>query len=165
MFMNEYKQSKFGDNAEGNECFKYIYIQSKNQLPCTKQWIIFKKIEYGEPFLPEYVYYALRGLKRFNSMKGRQEDAEEFLCFLLDGLHEEFLTGKLIKCLIIIRLKVNLFTNIILVQEENQNIVTQPDKNTKSRTNGKNDGEWMEVGPRNKTSFTRTVSIKVSSST
>ncbi|CAJ0832665.1 12554_t:CDS:10 [Entrophospora sp. SA101] len=64
MFMNEYKQSKLGDNAE----------------------------EYGEPFLPEYVYYALRGLKRFNSMKGRQEDAEEFLCFLLDGLHEEFLT-------------------------------------------------------------------------
>lgn len=63
-----------------------------------------KKIEYGEPFLPEYVYYALRGLKRFNSMKGRQEDAEEFLCFLLDGLHEEFLTGKLIKYLIIIRL-------------------------------------------------------------
>ncbi|CAJ0627839.1 10372_t:CDS:10 [Entrophospora sp. SA101] len=94
MFMNEYKQSKLGDNAE----------------------------EYGEPFLPEYVYYALRGLKRFNSMKGRQEDAEEFLCFLLDGLHEEFLT----------------------FQEENKNIVTQPDKNTKYRTNGKNDGEWME---------------------
>ncbi|CAG8511587.1 15618_t:CDS:2 [Racocetra fulgida] len=46
---------------------------------------------FGEPILPDYVYDALRGLKRFDSMKGRQEDAEEFLGFLLDGLHEEFL--------------------------------------------------------------------------
>ncbi|ORX60291.1 cysteine proteinase [Hesseltinella vesiculosa] len=45
--------------------------------------------EYGEPFVPEYVYDALRGQKRFDSLRGRQEDAEEFLCFLLDGLHEE----------------------------------------------------------------------------
>ncbi|KAI9323458.1 hypothetical protein BX666DRAFT_2016709 [Dichotomocladium elegans] len=44
---------------------------------------------YGEPFVPEYVYDALRGQKRFDSLRGRQEDAEEFLCFLLDGLHEE----------------------------------------------------------------------------
>jgi ubiquitin C-terminal hydrolase len=51
-------------------------------------------IEFGEAFSPEYVYDALRGLKRFDSMKGRQEDAEEFLGFLLDGLHEEFLAGK-----------------------------------------------------------------------
>jgi ubiquitin C-terminal hydrolase len=50
-------------------------------------------IEFGEALSPEYVYDALRGLKRFDSMKGRQEDAEEFLGFLLDGLHEEFLAG------------------------------------------------------------------------
>ncbi|KAI7884255.1 cysteine proteinase [Lichtheimia hyalospora FSU 10163] len=47
---------------------------------------------YGEPFVPEYVYDALRGQKRFDSLRGRQEDAEEFLCFLLDGLHEEMVS-------------------------------------------------------------------------
>jgi hypothetical protein len=44
---------------------------------------------YGEPFVPEYVYNALRGQKKFDTLLGRQEDSEEFLCFLLDGLHEE----------------------------------------------------------------------------
>ncbi|KAI8369653.1 hypothetical protein BD560DRAFT_330000, partial [Blakeslea trispora] len=44
---------------------------------------------YGEPFVPEYVYNALREQKKFDTLRGRQEDSEEFLCFLLDGLHEE----------------------------------------------------------------------------
>nr|KAJ3419166.1 hypothetical protein HK105_007317 [Polyrhizophydium stewartii] len=44
-----------------------------------------------QPFVPEYVYDALRRLKRVNSIKGRQEDAQEFLGFLIDELHEELL--------------------------------------------------------------------------
>ncbi|CAG8438115.1 8878_t:CDS:10 [Diversispora eburnea] len=60
MFINEYRQSK------NNET------------------------EFGEPILPDYVYNALRSLKKFE--KGRHQDAEEFLGYLLDGLHEEFLT-------------------------------------------------------------------------
>ena len=43
------------------------------------------------PFFAEYVYDALLAEQRFLSVKGQQEDAEEFLCFLLDGLHEEFI--------------------------------------------------------------------------
>lgn len=64
------------------------YIRNSNFIK-----IVLIIIEFGEAFSPEYVYDALRGLKRFDSMKGRQEDAEEFLGFLLDGLHEEFLAG------------------------------------------------------------------------
>ncbi|EPZ35181.1 cysteine proteinase [Rozella allomycis CSF55] len=45
--------------------------------------------EFGNPFLPEYVYDALRTVKRLNSLISEQEDAQEFLGFLLDELNEE----------------------------------------------------------------------------
>jgi ubiquitin C-terminal hydrolase len=45
------------------------------------------------PFTPEYVYDTLRTLKEVDSIKGRQEDAAEFLGFLLNGLHDELLKG------------------------------------------------------------------------
>ncbi|KAI9358563.1 hypothetical protein DFJ73DRAFT_622187, partial [Zopfochytrium polystomum] len=47
-----------------------------------------------EAFAPEYVYDALRSLKKLSSSKGRQEDAEEFLGFILDGLHEELFSWR-----------------------------------------------------------------------
>ncbi|CAG8625405.1 11536_t:CDS:10, partial [Acaulospora morrowiae] len=112
MFINEYKQSKT-DEAE----------------------------EFGEHILPDYVYDALRGLKRFDSMKGRQEDAEEFLGFLLDGLHEEFLR----------------------VYKPSRATNGQVDSHDKGMLS-KDDSEdiWMEVGPRNKTSYTRTTDVEES---
>eukprot|EP00158_Paraphelidium_tribonemae_P004832 Partr_v1_DN26990_c0_g1_i2_m7172 putative ubiquitin carboxyl-terminal hydrolase len=48
-------------------------------------------LPYADSFIPEYVYDALNADERFKSTKGRQQDAEEFLGFLLDGLHEELI--------------------------------------------------------------------------
>lgn len=43
------------------------------------------------PFAPVFVYEALRQYRRMETTRGSQEDAQEFLGFLLDGLHEQFL--------------------------------------------------------------------------
>ncbi|CAO3596965.1 unnamed protein product [Absidia cylindrospora] len=89
--------------------------------------------EYGEPFVPEYVYDALRGQKRFDSLRGRQEDAEEFLCFLLDGLHEEMVS-------------------VLKAALEKQ----QGEEEKKQRQNGNGQSDWLEVGHKNKTASLRT---------
>lgn len=47
--------------------------------------------EFGESFTPVEFFKAISKSSRFQHLKwGQQEDAEEFLGFLLDGLHEEF---------------------------------------------------------------------------
>ncbi|KAL8963079.1 MAG: hypothetical protein Q9193_000619, partial [Seirophora villosa] len=46
--------------------------------------------QYGEAFIPECVYEVVRRLPRFSSMRrGHQQDAEEFLGFLLEEMHDE----------------------------------------------------------------------------
>ncbi|KAJ3305230.1 Ubiquitin carboxyl-terminal hydrolase 10 [Kappamyces sp. JEL0829] len=42
-------------------------------------------------FSSDYVYDAIRSSTNVHSLKGRQEDATEFLVWLLDGIHEELL--------------------------------------------------------------------------
>lgn len=85
---------------------------------------------YGEPFVPEYVYNALRGQKKFDTLRGRQEDSEEFLCYLLDGLHEEM-------------------TAVLKEQSDK--------KEAEAAAANGGDG-WLEVGAKNKTSNLRSVS-------
>ncbi|KAG2417036.1 hypothetical protein HFD88_008253 [Aspergillus terreus] len=46
--------------------------------------------QYGEAFTPEFVYQVIRQLPRFRDMRrGHQQDAQEFLGFLLEEMHEE----------------------------------------------------------------------------
>lgn len=46
--------------------------------------------QYGESFVPEFVYDMIRQLPRFKDMRrGHQQDAQEFLGFLLEEMHEE----------------------------------------------------------------------------
>ncbi|KAI1108231.1 cysteine proteinase [Nemania sp. NC0429] len=46
--------------------------------------------QYGDSFIPEFVYDAMKRLPRFATMeRGHQQDAEEFLGFLLQALSDE----------------------------------------------------------------------------
>lgn len=76
MFMHEFKVQKSADSIEA-----------------LRKSLRGEDLEkFGEPFTPEFVYEAIRQLPRFSSMRrGHQQDAEEFLGFLLQALDEECL--------------------------------------------------------------------------
>ena len=59
----------------------------------------------GKPFMPDYIYGALQKHRANSSVMGRQEDAEEYLGFLLDSLHEEFLAGGFLLSLFVISIE------------------------------------------------------------
>ncbi|KAH7889138.1 hypothetical protein F5I97DRAFT_1841914 [Phlebopus sp. FC_14] len=88
-------------------------------------------------FIPTYVYDVLKGKKRFDHMRGgHQEDAEEFLGFYLDTLEEELLS----------------MSSALTTAPANGPVSsTAPNSNA-----AQDDGQWLEVGKRNRTAFTRT---------
>lgn len=104
-----------------------------------------------------YLSYA-SGLQR-----GHQEDAEEFLGFFLDTLHEELLSA--------LRRSANKLGGLKLsAAEKRLNGISDADlaaagldeeaeEREVTRPVSPNDGGWMEVGQKGKTSFTRTVSV------
>uniref|UniRef100_A0A3B3ZRY4 Ubiquitin carboxyl-terminal hydrolase n=1 Tax=Periophthalmus magnuspinnatus TaxID=409849 RepID=A0A3B3ZRY4_9GOBI len=110
-------------------------VNEFNNMPVpskTKQQAgdkVVKDIRTGAPFEPTYIYKLLTLIKSSLSEKGRQEDAEEYLGFTLNGLHEEMLALKK-----------------LISPQENEDAEKEED--------GSED-EWEQVGPRNKTSITR----------
>lgn len=127
-----------------------------------------KELLMGDSFECEYLYDVLKNSQTQMEFKqGRQEDAQEFLSFLLNRLHEE-----MIKCLDSLNLKPE------QQQHEQQNhqphqTVNSADYSklngkgglnghngseaTNNGTNEEDDEEWKEVGRKNKAFVTRKV--------
>uniref|UniRef100_A0A8C4YYX5 Ubiquitin carboxyl-terminal hydrolase n=1 Tax=Gadus morhua TaxID=8049 RepID=A0A8C4YYX5_GADMO len=103
-----------------------------------------KDIRPGVPFEPTYIYRLLTLIKSSLSEKGRQEDAEEYLGFTLNGLHEEMLALK----------------RLISPHEDESPTrngpAAQPEEDQAAdKQEEESEEEWEQVGPRNKTSITR----------
>ncbi|XP_044063001.1 ubiquitin carboxyl-terminal hydrolase 10 isoform X1 [Siniperca chuatsi] len=106
---------------------------------------VMKDIRPGVPFEPTYIYRLLTLIKSSLSEKGRQEDAEEYLGFTLNGLHEEMLALK----------------KLISPQEAKAPTPNGPEsqpgveEDVADKEEEGSEDEWEQVGPRNKTSITR----------
>ncbi|KIY71081.1 cysteine proteinase [Cylindrobasidium torrendii FP15055 ss-10] len=92
--------------------------------------------EFPESFIPTFIYDAMKEKKRFDSMRGgNQEDAEEFLGFYLDTLEEELLH----------------MANVLDPVEETAPAVEEHEEDAPQADDG-----WLEVGKKNRTVITRT---------
>ncbi|GFP56954.1 probable ubiquitin carboxyl-terminal hydrolase 3 [Trichoderma asperellum] len=90
---------------------------------------------YGEPFTPEFVYDAIRQLSRFDSMRrGHQQDAEEFLGFLLQSLDDE--------C-------THVMKDLSIAAEE------VPSSNTSTGGSVAASDDWLEVGRKQRAAVSR----------
>lgn len=111
-----------------------------------------KDLVIGDALEIDYFYETLSSLKADQVFKGRQEDAQEFLSFLLNHLHEE-----MIRC-------VETFDGTrqsSSAPSSGGNTATQA---ASSQVNGTsadvNDDEWQEVGKKNKAYVTRRVLVE-----
>ncbi|GFQ92680.1 ubiquitin carboxyl-terminal hydrolase 10 [Trichonephila clavata] len=90
----------------------------------------------GSPFQPDFIYDMLRDLKS-DCLKGQQEDAEEFLSFILNGMHEEMV-------------------KIIKNYEKNTN-VKQEEEIKENGDVSDGEEEWQVIGSKHKGMVTRKV--------
>ncbi|XP_063737454.1 ubiquitin carboxyl-terminal hydrolase 10 isoform X3 [Eleginops maclovinus] len=124
--------------------FNNMPVPSKAKQQAVGEKVM-KDVRPGAPFEPTYIYRLLTLIKSSLSEKGRQEDAEEYLGFTLNGLHEEMLALK----------------KLISPQEEEAPTPNGPEsqpgveEDAADKEEEGSEDEWEQVGPRNKTSITR----------
>ncbi|KAF9893557.1 Ubiquitin carboxyl-terminal hydrolase 10 [Aspergillus nanangensis] len=91
--------------------------------------------QYGDAFTPEFVYQVIRHLPRFRDMRrGHQQDAQEFLGFLLEEMHEE--------CARV--------TKDTPLTNADASLTDEP-----STVDGESGDGWLEVGHKQKAAITR----------
>lgn len=119
---------------------EFKVIDSAASLDLLRRRLKAEELEqYGDAFTPEFVYDTIRKLPRFANMKrGHQQDAQEFLGFLLEGLHDE--------CTHVMR-----SVPISAAPTAPSSSASSP--TSASRPEGADD--WLEVGPRQKAAVTR----------
>jgi ubiquitin carboxyl-terminal hydrolase 10 len=104
--------------------------------------------QYGDAFIPEIVYDAMKRLPRFASMqRGHQQDAEEFLGFLLQALSDE--------CAHVMRYLDD------APAATNPSAAASP--SVSSPTSTINESEWLEVGRKQRAAITRSSGLTTSS--
>lgn len=108
---------------------------------------------------PEPFYSSIATLPRFSHLRwGNQEDAEEFLNILLDGLHEEFVES--IK--ILPDADVNSFAHAFSNKETTRKILQNVDFIKDVSKEVDNNDNWNEVNSTMKTVGKRSVQVKLS---
>ncbi|EPE35345.1 Cysteine proteinase [Glarea lozoyensis ATCC 20868] len=101
--------------------------------------------DYGEAFIPEFVYDVTKHLTRFSAMRrGHQQDAQEFLNLLFMELHEE--------CERIMRASTSNSASAIATPKNNP---ASPTEDAPSA----NENGWLEVGRKQKASTTQSSGI------
>ncbi|GME88555.1 unnamed protein product [[Candida] boidinii] len=125
---------------------------------------------------PNNFYTSISRVNKFSHLKwGRQEDAEEFLGYFLDSIHEEFIESienlkdieieKLLKLIIDKDTKRNITQALELIRSSSQtsnNSSTTTTTTTKEETNADDDDGWHEVGSNRKIVAKREVEVKPS---
>ena len=135
-FLSEFKPLKLSEIAERAQAIK------DGEKPDPRR----------DSFVPTSLYAALKTKSRFDAMRsGHQEDAEEFLGFLLDTLHEELLT-----------LNTQFGGKNEAAGPAANKVSTAPDDTASvAESDTAVDDEWQEVGKKNRAMITRTVSAFV----
>ncbi|KAI1810222.1 cysteine proteinase [Poronia punctata] len=132
---------------------EYKVIDSAKSVDQLRRRLKNEELEqYGDAFTPEFVYDAIKQLPRFASMqRGHQQDAEEFLGFLLEALHDE--------CTQVMRHQEEASVSSTAV---NSSSATPTGPTSPTSANGAND--WLEVGRKQRAAVTRSSGHPVTSS-